>query len=241
MRQVRFRMRTPLHKSKLVWALAAAVAVVAALTLAWRHTALADIVTAENTVRWVETIDSYWWAPILVALVYLPASVVMFPRPLITLAAVAAFGPWEGFATAMSGILFNAAVAYYVGRLVDERRFKRLGGPRMERAVRMLKREGLWPVTAMFLLPIAPFAVECIAAGALRVKLWHVIVGAAIGNLPGVLLTTVLGHQVAGALIHGRQLDKWVVGVAIAAVVALAWGTRLFWKRFQAEVLQPAS
>ena len=41
----------------------------------------------------------------------------MFPRPLITLAAVVAFGPWLGFLYALIGILVAAAVAYYAGRL----------------------------------------------------------------------------------------------------------------------------
>ena len=39
----------------------------------------------------------------------------MFPRPLITLFAVIAFGPWLGFVYSMTGILLAALVTYYVG------------------------------------------------------------------------------------------------------------------------------
>ena len=38
-----------------------------------------------------------WWAPWLLMASYTPACLVMFPRPLITLAAVIAFGPVWGF------------------------------------------------------------------------------------------------------------------------------------------------
>ena len=47
----------------------------------------------------------FWWAPLVVILAYTPASLVMFPRWLITLMAVAAFGPWAAFAYAQTGVL----------------------------------------------------------------------------------------------------------------------------------------
>ena len=48
-------------------------------------------------------------------------------------------------------------------------------------------------MTLLRLVPLAPFAVESIVAGAIRMKLWHVVLGTAIGLLPGTLATTVFG------------------------------------------------
>ena len=90
--------------------------VVAGLAAIWHYTPLADYLTRERVTGWVETVGDVPWAPFVVMLVYTPASFVIFPRPLITLFAVLAFGPWVGFMTAMSGIVLAALVTYYVGR-----------------------------------------------------------------------------------------------------------------------------
>src|SRR6185503_14842346 len=80
----------------------------AALSAMWRFTPLAGLVTPERILDWAESFASKGWAPLVVLLAYTPACLIMFPRPLITLLAVVAFGPWWGFTYAMSGILLAA-------------------------------------------------------------------------------------------------------------------------------------
>ena len=53
------------------------------LTAAWRWTPLNEYITTERVVEWVEGFSRYWWAPFALAIAYTPASVVMFPRPLL--------------------------------------------------------------------------------------------------------------------------------------------------------------
>ena len=211
------------------------IAVIAtALALTWRFTALSEIVTAEAVLDWVDTFKSKPWAPFALAAVYTPASVIMFPRPLLTLAAAMAFGPWMGIAVALGGIVLNALVGYSIGRMLDEKRIKRLGGPRFARVGKMLKKEGLLPVTLLGLLPVAPFFVEMLAFGALRLKLRHVIPGVILSNLPGTLGTTVLGDQIAAALSHERSLNPWIVAGVIAAMAAIAFYTHRKWRSLEA-------
>jgi len=78
--------------------------------------------------------------------------------------------------------------------------------------------------------------VESVVAGALRVKLWHLVVGTALGMLPGMLGTTILGDQLAAAITHGREINRWVVVGAIAAMLALFFFTHRVYKRMQAEL-----
>src|SRR5688572_33431380 len=68
----------------------------AALSAVWRYTPLREFLTPERVFDWAQTFGSKWWAPIAVILAYTPACFTMFPRPLITLFAVIAFGPWLG-------------------------------------------------------------------------------------------------------------------------------------------------
>jgi phospholipase D1/2 len=194
------------------WAkLAALAALVALLTAVWRFTPLAAIVTPENTIAWAKEFGSHWWAPWVVMLAYTPACFVMFPRPLITLAAVVAFGPWLGFVYALLGIVGSAVVTYYAGRRMRRDTVRRLAGPGLDRMVEVLKKYGLLAMTLLRLVPLAPFAVEGIVAGAVRLKLWHLAAGTAIGMLPGTLATTVFGGQLESAL-SGGSFNWWIVG-----------------------------
>jgi uncharacterized membrane protein YdjX (TVP38/TMEM64 family) len=54
-----------------------------------------------------------------------------------------------------------------------------------------------------------------LVAGAVRLKLWHLALGTAIGMLPGTLAATIFGDQIETALSGGR-INWWIVGGCIA-------------------------
>jgi uncharacterized membrane protein YdjX (TVP38/TMEM64 family) len=74
-------------------------------------------------------------------------------------------------------------------------------------------------MTLLRLVPVAPFAVEGIVAGAVRLKLWHLAVGTAIGMLPGTLAATIFADQIETAF-SGGQFNWWIVGGCVAALGA---------------------
>jgi phospholipase D1/2 len=223
------------RKRRLLIAAAVVAAIAIALSVAWRRTALAEVVTIENAVDFIETFSAQWWAPIVVVLLYTPASVILFPRPLLTLAAAMVFGPWKGFAIAMTGVILSAFVLYCIGRRVKESTVRRLAGPRIERLTRMLRREGFMAIAAVGFLPIAPFSIEMIVAGALRVRLRDLLLGVALAHLPGTILTTLVGDQVTAVLRHGREINRVVIALVVAVFVALAFVSRRMWKRLEAQ------
>jgi uncharacterized membrane protein YdjX (TVP38/TMEM64 family) len=72
-------------------------------------------------------------------------------------------------------------------------------------------------MTLLRLVPVAPFFVEGVVAGAVRLKLWHLLAGTAIGMLPGTLAATVFGDQIQTAL-SGGGINWWLVGGCVAAL-----------------------
>jgi uncharacterized membrane protein YdjX (TVP38/TMEM64 family) len=213
---------TRVRRAAPLWAIAFAVALaVAGLALAWRYTPLAGLVTPENVIGWAESFARTWWAPLAVMLAYTPACVVMFPRPLITLAAVVAFGPWLGFVYGMSGILISALAGYVAGRRIRRDTLRHITGRKLNRLSNVLRRRGILAVTAVRLVPLAPFVVESLVAGAIRVRLWHFMLGTFLGMLPGVLAATVFGEQLETALRDPSRINYWAVaGVVILLAVA---------------------
>lgn len=196
--------------------------VIAGLTAVWQLTPLAEVATADRVIALARDIGGRWWAPLMVLAVYTPACIVMFPRPLITLFTVLAFGAWLGFVYAMSGILVAALATYLTGRLLDRATVRRLAGRKLNQVSEMLRKHGLLAITALRLVPLAPFAVEGLVAGAIRIKLWQYTLGTAIGLLPGTLTTTVFGDQLETALRDPSEINYWLVtGIVIFFAIAV--------------------
>lgn len=204
------------------------------LTLAWRYTPLADHVNAQHAVDWAREFGHRPWTPLVVLLAYTPGCWILFPRPIITLFAVLAFGPWLGFGYSLAGLLIAALSTYAIGRVLAPQRVLRMMGPRLTGIVYVLRRRGLLAMTAMRLVPLAPFAVEGLAAGALRIKLWHFALGSAIGMAPGTLAATVFSHEVEALLAPDAQVN-WPLIAAMAALLGVAtWLVRRWFLRQQA-------
>jgi uncharacterized membrane protein YdjX (TVP38/TMEM64 family) len=192
-----------------------------ALTAMWRYTPLATWTDADRITGWAEGFgQQYWWAPLVVLLAYTPASIVLFPRPFITLFAVAAFGAWHGFVYAMGGILLACAFTYAVGTKMDRQTVRRLARGRLTRMSQVMRHRGVLAMTAVRLVPLAPFAVVNVVAGAIRIPLRDFLVGSALGILPGTLVATVFGDQLISGLKDPRSINLWLVAVLVLALVA---------------------
>jgi uncharacterized membrane protein YdjX (TVP38/TMEM64 family) len=207
--------------------------VIAALAAMWRWTPLSSFANGAAVVDLARrTADSPWTIPALIA-GYVVATFVMFPRPLLTVFGVLAYRPWLGFTLAMIGILAATVANYLVGRRLPRRLVRRFAGPSLNRVMAVLRSRGVLAMTALRLVPIAPFAVPGIVAGAAHLRLREVLLGTAMGNLPGILLTTVLADRLEAVLRDPRPEDFWLLaGVLLLAAVA-AYSLRRSLSRIQ--------
>jgi phospholipase D1/2 len=196
------------------------------LFLVWRYTPLADYVEPQSAIAWARSIGELWWSPLIVIVAYTPAAFIMFPRPLITLFAVIAYGPLMGFATAMSGIAVAALCMHSVGRALPADTVRRFAGRKFERITPVLRRHGLVASFAMSIAAIAPFPVEGMAAGAIGLRLWHYLLGTMGGMLPGTLFTTVLADELQTALDDPAQVNYWLIGIGLMLIIGLTLWVR---------------
>jgi phospholipase D1/2 len=222
-----------LASNKLLQAIAVGVVLTLVLAGVWKFTPLADIVTVESTVEWVEAFANQWWAPLAIFLAFTPASFVMFPRQIITIAAAVAFGPIKGWPLSVAGVVFAAVVGWLVGRQLNEGRVKRWAGPRFAPTAKLLRKRGLVAVMALRVLPVAPFTVESIVAGALRIKWTDLALGTLFGMAPGMLGTSFIGDQVGAAMSTGRQFNVWIVVAATVWTLTVAIAAKVWFQRLQ--------
>jgi phosphatidylserine/phosphatidylglycerophosphate/cardiolipin synthase-like enzyme/uncharacterized membrane protein YdjX (TVP38/TMEM64 family) len=205
---------------------AAAIGIVATLTAMWKFTPLARWLEPDVVTQWARAFGDQPWAPLIVLAAYTPASILMFPRPVITLFAVVAFGPWLGFIYAMLGIECAAWLTYVAGQRLRRDTVRRVAGSNLNRIIEVMRRRGLIAMTALRLVPLAPFIVEGIVAGAVRIKLWHFLVGTAIGMLPGTLAATILSEQLRAALKNPGDVNYWLIAAAVLIVALATWFVR---------------
>ncbi len=219
---------------KALYVLGGIVAVAMLLALLWTHTPLADWVTRDNALKLSEWFAHHWWAPLLVVAAYTPASFIMFPRWIITMTAVLAFGPWHGFIYAFIGIIIAGVVTFLPGRLVERDTIRRVAGKKLKPVTRFMERKGLIAVTLVRLVPIAPFPIVNLVMGAMRVKLWHFALGTFLGMLPGMLAATVLSEQLAAALEDPTHVNFWLIAGAVLMLVTLAFFGQRYMRRHSA-------
>jgi uncharacterized membrane protein YdjX (TVP38/TMEM64 family) len=141
----------------------------------------------------------------------------LVPAAPVTLAGVAAFGPWAGFALALSGAVFGSLVAFLLGRRFGRPMVARLVGEKaLQRGAGKLG--GLWILPVMLLpLPVGGDA-ACALAGLSQVPLGRFLALVALGRLPGTALNVLLASGLttgsAGLLVAGGIVAALLAGAA---------------------------
>ena len=196
-------------------------AILAAVAAAWRFTSLSEFVTPDNAIEWAHRVRRMPAAPLVIVFAYTVAALVMFPRPLITLASIVAFGTLAGVAYAGIGIMVAAFAFFYAGRFLPERQVVRLGGTHMKAVQELLRSHGVLAIFALNMVPAPPFSVQGVVAGASRLPAWQYALGSFLGMLPTLIGWTFFGHQIVASLEGDTPLSRWLLAAVVVAMIAL--------------------
>jgi phospholipase D1/2 len=183
--------REPASRSLL--RLGAVVAFLLGLAAMWAWTPLGEWLTVARLAAAAERVRTMPGAPLVVIVAYIVGSAVMLPLTILIVATILVFGPWTGIAYALAGSLCAAAIVYGAGRTLWRDLVDRLAGRHLDRLVRRLSRRGVLAIAIVRLLPVAPFTVVNLVAGALRLRFAPFMVGSLLGLVPGVVLIALLG------------------------------------------------
>ena len=124
-------------------------------------------------------------------------ALIAFPVLILIVATAATFGPWFGFVYALLGVLASALVMYFVGALLGRKRCCRsLSAGAGAGSGSEIDDRGILAVAAIRLVPVAPFTLVNLTAGALSIGLLDYVVGTLIGMLPGLIAISAFGYQI---------------------------------------------
>jgi uncharacterized membrane protein YdjX (TVP38/TMEM64 family)/phosphatidylserine/phosphatidylglycerophosphate/cardiolipin synthase-like enzyme len=196
-----------------------AVFAVIGLVLIWRVTPLAAFTDLETLKTSFSSAEHSVWGPLVVVGVFVLAGLLAFPVTLLIAATAAAFGGWEGLVYASAGAIASALVTYYVGRRFGAERLRSIMGPRINRLSQKIAAQGVLAIATLRLVPIAPFTLVNLVAGAARIRLLDYTFGTMLGLAPGIVLMSALGRQMM-AILQAPTLSD----VAMLLGLLIAWG-----------------
>jgi uncharacterized membrane protein YdjX (TVP38/TMEM64 family) len=133
------------------------------------------------------------------------------------------FGAWPGFAYALLGAIASALVTYMIGAWYGQDALRRLLGPRLDRVLTVIARQGVLAVALIRLVPIAPFTVVNLIAGASAIKLPDYLIGTVIGMLPGLIVISVLGGRIMELLTNPSATEVALFGAAIVGWIGMSF------------------
>ncbi len=208
-------------KGKVVLLLAV-VLVVAALAIAWRMTPLGQWLRFEELVDHAHALNGRPVAPLLVALAFVVGGLMLVPVTLLIAVSVLVFGPVEGAAYALLGATLSASATYGIGRHLGRDLVRRLAGHRLNELSRRLGRRGLLAIVLVRMMPIAPFTVMNVVAGASHIGWRDFLLGTMIGLVPGILMTSVFVDSAIAAIRHPSPATFALLGAVALGIAGLA-------------------
>ena len=203
---------------QLAWLrIAAVLAVAGILAAAWKWLPTLD---PRDISTWLEPHRHAWYALPMVMLVFV--ALAMFPVVLLIAATGLAFGPVLGPLYAMAGCLASASVGFAIGRWMGRERVEQLGGERIARISRTLKRNGTLAVFLVRKVP-APFTLSNIVVGASSVRYRDFVLGTILGMGAFVVALAGLGVQLVKALRDPSPTTWLGAALFVAVPLTLAW------------------
>jgi uncharacterized membrane protein YdjX (TVP38/TMEM64 family) len=153
-------------------------------------------------------------------LAYVVASIAAIPITALIVATVLVFGPFIGFGYALSGTLLGAAVSFLIGRRLAHKLVRQLAGTHLHDLSRHLAQRGMLAILAVRVLPVAPFTVVNLVAGASHIRLRDYMLGTLIGMTPGMLALTIFSDRLAAVVRNPSPMAIAVLTLVTAAIVA---------------------
>ena len=200
-----------------VLAVAGTAVALAGLALAWHTTSLRDFTDIGYVATVIARHSQSALAPLFAVAAFVLGGLVVFPVVVLIAATAAALGPWIGAFSATAGVLASSLVLFMIGRFLGHKRLQSLLGARALRVQRRIVGKGVVAVAMIRMVPVAPFSLVNVLAGASQLRLTDFLIGTVIGMAPGIITMAALGAQIADF----AKSASWSNAVPLALTIAL--------------------
>jgi uncharacterized membrane protein YdjX (TVP38/TMEM64 family) len=160
--------------------------------------------------------------------------VIWYPAEILDTAAGYVYGFWGGLALVMVGWLVNALLSYWIGRHAARPALYRfVGRERFDRLEAIVEGGGATLLLGMRLVPVIPFSLFSMAAGAARADLFTFVWTTLVGYLPLTVIFVYLGSRLE--TLSPTDPILWLGAGVLIALLVLSHRLRRRWERERAE------
>ena len=211
-----------------------------ALAIAWRWSPLKEWVNVETLAAVGVELREASGAPFLALGAFIIGGLIAFPLTVLIIVCGLVFGSWQGFLYSLAGALLSAMLTFTLGRVLGRNTVRRFAGRKLGELNRRLARHGLVTIIIVRIVPLAPFTVINMVAGASRIRFRDFVLGSLIGLLPGIIGMSVFTDRLAAA-IEQPNLPAFAALAAVVAILVVSgwaiwrWDERRKGSRLKAE------
>ena len=178
-----------------------------------------ELISVPRLVALAEGLQDSAWAPVLVLATYIVGGIVVFPITVLIAATGLVFGPWLGVALALPGTMASAAIGYAIGGRLGRNTVRRYAGQRLDRLSRRLAERGLLAIALVRIVPVAPFTVVNLVAGASHIGWRDYLLGTFIAMTPGIVLMVAFVDRALAAMRDPGPLTFALLALIAALVL----------------------
>jgi uncharacterized membrane protein YdjX (TVP38/TMEM64 family) len=212
------------------------VLLLAAAAIAWRYTPLQDWLAPGRLIELGTSLRDERMAPLFAILAFVAAGLILFPVSVLVGITAIVFGPLLGTVYALIGATVSGAMTFAIGRHLSKDTVRALAGRRLNDLSRRLGERGLLAIIFARVVPVGPFSIVNIVAGASHIRWRDFILGTVIGLIPGVTIASIFVDRLAAAIREPGAATFALLALVGAALVALVgWIARKLRARAEAK------
>ncbi|MBD3306848.1 hypothetical protein GF339_10500 [candidate division KSB3 bacterium] len=197
------------------------------LAVAWQWTPLNQWLRIATILDAVESIKGHACAPLCVVGGYLVGSLAVVPLTVLVSVTVLVFGPTSGFVYSLIGGSVSALLIYGLGHVLGRNGVEYLAGSYVHKVSRRLAAQGISTMLVARILPLAPFTVINMLAGASHIRFRDYTIGSLLGMALNMLVITLIVNRIE----HAVRTPKWssvflvtgLLGLVVLAGLILRW------------------
>ncbi len=199
-----------------------ALSLLLAAAAAWRFTPLSEWLEISKLTALASEWRESSLTPLIVIAAFVIGGLLVMPVTAMIIVSVLVFGPLLGFVYALAGSVISALTAYSLGNLLGKNAVRQLAGNRINQVSQQLAERGLLTMLVVRIVPVAPFTIVNLIAGASHIRFRDFALGTIFGMTPGILGITLLTDRVEATL---RSPDwQTLLTLVIVAIIVFSFG-----------------
>ncbi|MGB1110401.1 MAG: VTT domain-containing protein, partial [Gammaproteobacteria bacterium] len=208
---------------KRLLAFAIAIFLLLALAAAWRWTPMGEWLSPQALGDMLNGLASPYVQVVASVMIIAAASFVMVPITLLAIAVGIVFGGWQAFALMVTGAMISSILGFAVGSALGAGAIERMTGSGVHKLSKRLADRGTVAVALLRLVPVAPFAIFNLVAGASHIGFRQFTVGSLMGFAPGLGAVTLFSSTLWQA-VSSPSWQSLAIAAGLGFLLAgMAW------------------